>query len=271
MRLFFLLGADDPEMVGIVALLVKSKQTFAYATYQGSRVNPGNAYEAEEIDVPVGATLVYVECARKAHSLETKVIVVDHHRKGDPGFGFPPENFWEASSIGQIYSLLKLGQPTKEHIILAATDHCMVAARQGKCPGVLPEEVKTLRMKNTAHAHGVDVAHVAGVVFLMQRQLKVAQTLMMCDQEVVDLRGVQIGIGYSLEYFSVQEALADLNLVALLLTKHRVDSLERIIICGAASPETIAYFIAIWAPKQGLTSIYGVPSRGYAGGYKPKS
>src|SRR5690606_25622302 len=40
-----------------------------------------------------------------------RVVVIDHHRPGDPGYGRPPEEFLAASSIGQVITeLARLGR-----------------------------------------------------------------------------------------------------------------------------------------------------------------
>ena len=42
----WILGASDPEMERIEALLMQTKCHFVYATANGRRVHPGNAYKA---------------------------------------------------------------------------------------------------------------------------------------------------------------------------------------------------------------------------------
>lgn len=106
----WILGAPDPEMATIEALLVECGQTVGYAmSASGSRVHSGNAYRS------VGFTVngefatrwygdaVTIECGG---DLPPQAASVDHHRPGDPGFGRSPSEFMSASSLGQVISLL---------------------------------------------------------------------------------------------------------------------------------------------------------------------
>lgn len=111
----WILGAADSEMAAIEQLLTECGEKFAYATLGRSRIHAGNAYRADcwitpegmVYDAAGGVQLVFVECSvdlRADH--EPPVIVIDHHRPGDPGFGKPPEEFLVGSSIGQVINLL---------------------------------------------------------------------------------------------------------------------------------------------------------------------
>lgn len=115
----WILGASDPEMAAIEALLRDCGEEVVYAVGpDGQRVHPGNAYRA--IGYRIGDTLdlhtrwegaVYlVECGG---DLPPDAEVIDHHRPGDPGYGRPPERFLEASSLGQVLThLFRLGSVT---------------------------------------------------------------------------------------------------------------------------------------------------------------
>src|SRR5579872_2101848 len=105
----FVLGADDPEMRRIEALIKETGHQVWYATKDSRRCHPGNAYLADEVMWDEYQQLVLVECqpVHQPNPLRRDdVIRVDHHRQGDPGYGLPPEQFWQASSLGQIYALL---------------------------------------------------------------------------------------------------------------------------------------------------------------------
>ena len=108
----WVLGAADPEMSVIEGLLRQAEQDVAYASINGVRVHPGNAYRA---DVPSDASahdrLILVECGLREDVngpewSQPAVTVIDHHRPGDPGFGRPPAKFLSASSVGQVYARL---------------------------------------------------------------------------------------------------------------------------------------------------------------------
>jgi len=102
----WVLGADDPEMSAIEALLTECGEQIVHATVNGQRVHPGNAYRA---DLPIAdqayTHLYYVECA--AHEIRMHhYSSIDHHRPGDPGYGMPPAEFLRGSSLGQVIAEL---------------------------------------------------------------------------------------------------------------------------------------------------------------------
>lgn len=161
-KTLWFLGASDPEMAHIEELLRATDQRVAYATKHGKRATPAQAYAADLLVVPRDVnTVVFVE-AKATLTLRdepwgrrVKVVVVDHHRPGDPGYGAPCHLYWEASSIGQVWSILakhgKVPQdPPPELLIVAAADHCPAAAYQGLCPGVDPETLAIWRARTRA-------------------------------------------------------------------------------------------------------------------------
>jgi hypothetical protein len=120
---------------------------------------------------------VFVECApteeyRAKFPYGTEVVIADHHREGDVGFGRSPAAFLPASAIGQVLTLLREpGEALECHITLqfiygkwyrcgarwgaqevspdivltAAADHCLGAAYAGECPGVNPTALQEFR------------------------------------------------------------------------------------------------------------------------------
>lgn len=110
----FVLGAQDPEMREIVAVLRKDNRAFRHAAKDGLPVAPRTAYEADGV----------VRLSRSGHCAS------DHHNPGDPGYAMPPERYMEGASIGQTLYLLEL-DPTPTQRLLAAADHCLTAAYQG--------------------------------------------------------------------------------------------------------------------------------------------
>lgn len=100
----WVLGADDPEMSAIEKLLQNCGENYVYATVNGARVHPGNAYKADNVSAESYDHIVLVECQCREYHLPFTII--DHHRPGDPGYGKSPEDFLSASSIGQVISLL---------------------------------------------------------------------------------------------------------------------------------------------------------------------
>ena len=198
----FILGARDPEMEQIARLLRYQWIRPAYAgripangeadfspagVYQANALFDENGRQVkmspEEMKAIIeGAFLV--EC--NFPGIEPKGRC-DHHRPGDPGFGLPPEQFWQASSLGQVATLLHFELPVdgrcggcqrelaiesenwlaadlliaesccdgKKYLApsfayAAAADHCPAAAYAGRCPGIDPEKLHEYRIKELA-------------------------------------------------------------------------------------------------------------------------
>lgn len=104
----WVLGAPDPEMEEIEALLRNAGERYAYALVDGERVRPEKAYRgtAHRYAVDCGPpgeaeNWFLVECQVPTPDC-ARVVHLDHHRPGDPGFGRPPAEFLAASSIGQV-------------------------------------------------------------------------------------------------------------------------------------------------------------------------
>lgn len=134
-KTLFVLGAADPEMQYIEALLVYLGRQIAYAVgSSGERVFPGNAYKAIGYRFPGSVDLyetwdgpvVFVEC--EIPDYRGYANWVDHHRDGDPGYGRPPAEFFGASSLGQILSLLGpsgVGEPQTRIRVRADRKHIL--------------------------------------------------------------------------------------------------------------------------------------------------
>lgn len=177
--LTWLLGAQDPEMNEIEALLRECGQRVCYALRpDGQRVTPREAYQlSSEQLADVEGDVVFVECDAPCDN----VIRIDHHRPGDPGFGRPPAEAVAASSIGQVIAqLARIGAlPTSwraldasqplpavgsifalpdgdygvavgewiyaviptHYCVVGAADHCLAHAYAGRVPGIWPASV----------------------------------------------------------------------------------------------------------------------------------
>lgn len=268
-RFEFLLGHPDAEMREIENILKKKKLPYRYATHQGHPVTPRTCYRADKVAVKGGRTLVLVECEPidyfQASTLKLRVI--DHHRPGDPGFGLPPEQYWEASSIGQVCQLLNVKKPGRRLQIVAARDHCRFAAQRGECVGITPKEVTVVGRQIIARELGVNLAFLQTKISKMLRALERSPTITMAKQDVVNFTKVAIGEIYSLGYLSVYEALADLGGAAVVRTRNSVHENDKFVLMGDLLGSTVRHFMDVWAPAQGLRDIYGCDVRGHAGGY----
>lgn len=280
MAKFFLLGADDPEMRAMEKLLksfgsaligIGGRDKIIHATSEGTRVHPGNAYKADPIpDLTKGDILYRIECEPTYVPDGVVVRVIDHHRPGDPGYEKGPEDYWFASSIGQLYQVLPfcgIEQASETERNIAAMDHCFPAAMRGECPGISSEAILSLKISEVAKGTGASEAEVEQRINHFEALLMTVPLITIGLQSVRDLRCKHLGEGYSLDLLAAQIAVTLSGGVALLRHCQRKGVPETWSVSGNATPETIDIFMEVWAPSQGLVRIYGSRSRGYAGGY----
>lgn len=280
----FILGADDPEMQTISYCLRKKELEYRYAAVDGQRCYPSTAYRADSTVTPEGRIemlagdydqFVFVECRPWNIPLKEKhirLLALDHHEEGDPGYDLGPENFWEASSLGQVIRSLRImGHPlaiTHSMRVLAAMDHCRQAAMRGECPGISPYEVITRRIQEIAAAKGVTSEAVQTRIDKYIATFRNCQAKRFGSGEVIDYTEHHLGSGYSLDLLSAQTALDIEGLSALLRHNDAPgESSERISISGHVTPDMVTYFLQHYAPEKSLHRTFGVPRRGYAGGF----
>lgn len=218
----WVLGAPDPEMELIEKLLRECGERVEYATVWRDgvrrRVTPAEAY-APDVEIGAGlrglrATAYMVECAPAVLvgspfdgiDWTGAAVKIDHHRPGDPGYGRPPEEFFGASSIGQVLSVLRrhgpaffdagewitcdggeprdvggfiIGMPyadtvPQEVVLAAAADHCLAAAYRGECPGVDPDALMQWRAETRAAHLGRSVDELLADVERAREALRAA-------------------------------------------------------------------------------------------------
>jgi hypothetical protein len=266
LELCFVLGAQDPEMDIIERLLSDLGLPYRYATKNGLRVHPGVMYDAD----PDDASGIRIECCSAGG-----VSHIDHHRPGDPGYAMPPAQYFEASSLGQVIALLARHgievSVTEEMKVAAAADHCVAAAYQGQCPGIALEALASQRAENIAKAVGCSVAEVHEAVARIAAYAETAPVIVIGGQPVKDLRGcfAVVPPGYSLEYLGLLEAAAKHGYAFLGCgadpAHADVPARPKLILSGTVSKEAVVTFLS--ENPLGLVDLYGVPERGYAGGY----
>ena len=280
-------GTNDREMIMVKDLAKKCKLPFKEAKYRGEPVAGDNAYDADPVTVRNNHTLVLIECRpRRVRGFVGKLRIVDHHPEHYPEGALisqlPPENYWEACSIGQVFRLTKrlhgMTKPPKAYLIAGARDHCRFAAARGECPGVTPQEVslvgrrwivEEINEKKQPGETKLTRSEFDGMIARMLHTIDRSPVITVGNQEVVDLRRINVPQVYSAEFFSVYEALADLSCGAIIRTGNRADENNKVVLVGDLVASTINHFKKMWAPAHGLTAIYGCDIRGYAGGYIP--
>ncbi len=265
-KYFFIGGAPDPEMRMIEKVVRKAGLPFIYATVAGNPCHPGNAYKADSVKIPAGYRLVVVECELENIREFPNAIRIDHHRPQDPGFHMGASEYLEAASIGQVYHLLGI-EPTQAARVMAAFDHCFPAAFRGECSGVLPREVLSIKVTEIAGGTNSSEEDVLRRINFFRSILAGTPEEKIGNQILKDLRSRYLGEGYSLDLLAAQVAVIIEGCAAILRHRDRVDDPEKVSITGHNTPETVRLFMDTWAPEHGLTRIYGVPARGYAGGY----
>jgi len=281
----WVLGASDPEMEAIEHLLRRAAERVVYATIAGRRVRPAEAY-VDGLDAieSVDDVVVLVECVPPVAAPE--VVIVDHHRPGDPGYGRPPEDFWAASSVGQVWALLGLPAPSRhsraETKLVAAADHCLGAAYRGQCPGVDPDHLAAWRAASRARYQGRSVDDVLADV--------AAATQALAAAPLVDLHAPgrvshttahnwsrTVCDGCALDPAPVRDMRRDTPIPELPEAATRAgeayvsgpligpDGRRKYTVSGP--PEVVAAWMRYPLPA-GLEDIYGDPQRGFAGGYE---
>lgn len=267
-------GAMDPEMEAIVGLLDACEIQIRRvpATVDGKPVHAGNAYRADPVTVPDGSVVWRIECEPRDIVGAAAVVVIDHHRPGDPGYGRPPAEFLAASSIGQVISHLAqlTGGITPsqlcQHVVLtAAADHCLGAAYRGECPGVDPDAMMVWRAESRAAFQGRPVDDILADVAAAQEAIRSAALVVLHrdgDREVVaaDMRR-------PVPVRELPEAAMRVDAAYISGPLLGPDGRCKITCSGRA--EHVRAFLGVWAPAEGLIDTYGDPARGFAGGYLP--
>lgn len=310
----FVMGANDPEMSAIESLLRANQQQVAYAVNaDGRRVTPATAYQAAGFvladnpaqilvagathgaDVP---TLVLIECRVPNIPIECDghdgqiwpSIVCDHHRPGDPGYGKPADQYWEASSIGQVAAVLDgnhghdilnggSSERADELLMVAAADHCLAAAYAGECYGVDPAELADFRIRQRAEFQKREVEELRADMEEALRALRNAPLVFIhpapdcwdngsgwCEAHgqhadrcgaIPDLRGRFVP--------ELREAALIARLSGYIAEVKEAGGRRKVVISGDEA--TVRAFLNSWAKSNGLAEIYGDPIRGFAGGY----
>lgn len=264
-NVLFVLGASDPEMNAIEHLLLDHGVPFMHAKADGKRVYAANAYAATT--PPQARALlrrqghVYlVECVGTA---PPDALRIDHHRPGDPGYGKPPEHYWQASSVGQTIAALDGLSPgaitvTPELKLIAAADHCLGAAYRGLCPGVDPDTLFHWHLASRAAFLHQSETQVLGAIESAQAALRAAGRVELAP-------GVCVADMRDKSYPELPLAAARSGLCCISQVTARDGRTK--IGCLVGSPAEVESFMRTWAPAHQLTGIYGDAIRGFAGAY----
>jgi hypothetical protein len=258
----FVLGAQDPEMREIERVVTDAGLARLHAARDGRRCTPMTAYAADGV-VELGpdgiararmlrplAPAVFVECTLRGRAPAARV---DHHHPGDPGFDAGPEDYLRGSSLGQVLALLER-EPTETQRLLAASDHCLTAAYQGRCPGVDPDELLFLRASWQAKISGRTLSDVVEGILDAAKRVKRHH-----DSERSESR--------FLDPTQIPRDLPEGSAYAGMPVRYRAllpDGVLKEMFKGG-SAEAVEAFMA--EHRAAGRSVYGNPHRGYAGAY----
>ena len=257
MNYYFVLGASDPEMARIEEILKTNGKPFSYATMDGKRVFPSTAYSANGVDRKINlAEVVTVECAINGIN---PTIQIDHHRPGDPGFGLKPEQYLEASSIGQLLALLNI-EPSQKDKIVAAADHCLGHAYRGRCPGVDPEELLEARLREKAAFQRISYQEIKKTFNASLERFKTLPSIVMGGQVVVDTRKEADPVP------EANEVGAYLGYGVLYEMTDKATNRQKTGLIGG-EPDAIRVFMEAVKKLPDADGLYGDPERGFAGAY----
>lgn len=263
----FVLGASDPEMRAIAKLLTEAGAPFVHATVDGKRVYPANAYAAIA-PAEVGKALDHggkawlVECVGDVPPGAARI---DHHHAGDPGYGRPPAQFWNASSLGQtVAALAELGRHvtvTPDMRMVAAADHCLGAAYAGECPGIDPEALLRWHVAARAAFERRPESAILADVELSRAALRDAPRLELAPGIfVADMR----------ERAAPELLMAAAREGQCCVSAVRTRDGRTKIGCLVGSAIQVTTFMQDWAPANHLVDVYGDSVRGFAGAYVPQ-
>lgn len=179
----------------------------------------------------------------------------------------------------------------RDLVLTAAADHCLGAAYRGECPGVDPDELLAWRVRSRARyqhrfdsERGTAKGDVAHYEALIRERIEAArQELQDADREYIGRPGPDCGDPQCYCCWDGVPWVCDmrrdtpLDELVEAATRDGVayiagpfigpDGRHKFTASGA--PEVIRAFMTHWAPRNGLTDIYGDPARGFAGGYEP--
>lgn len=161
-------GATDTEMLTITNWAHELGIPVTPATHRGEAVTTKTVLKCDAVAPRPNEVLVFVEC-KPLKGLPSGAVYINHHEEGDPGFGLPPERFWEASSLGQFDKCLRqygyekrlhpVGTPPEHQLLIAAADHCLAAAYAGLCVPITKSQLRTHRVKLRALMLSRDIPH----------------------------------------------------------------------------------------------------------------
>lgn len=279
-RRVVIFGAPDIESERARQIAAQHGLVIATATVGGEKCNPMTAYKADGYIVDQGrvddeTVCILFECGQGAASGLEVIAKCDHHNPGDAGFGKPAQEYFQASSLGQLLNFLGIEATQEDHVI-AAADHCLASAYAGLCPGVTAEEVLEMRLPELMKRESVSSEEDAmkGIDEALHILKAPPATVLLGGKQVADIRSLG-AVPFTIE--------AGVMTGTCYLAKGDKRFPDKVNLSG--TKEVVADFLGEvvmvdnrptypngWAAQNGLHQPYGDANRGFAGAYdKPQS
>ncbi|MEI6498584.1 MAG: hypothetical protein WCO23_01350 [bacterium] len=265
-------GGEDAESTEARLVATAAGLVIGTAIAEGKPVHAGNAYKADAFQVDAGeaeglSQAIIFECSPAAAGSLAVIIRCDHHNPGDHGYSLGADQYFEASSLGQLMMLLGI-EPTIEQRLIAAADHCPALAYQGLCPGIDPAIFQAHRVagKVAFYASSPRTAAKADpelVEAAIAKAIEILQSASLVDG-VRDLRGA--GVIDELPEAALRIGEAYMAEIPDTDRDRQPSGNRKIVLGGHTSPEAVTGFMA-WAntlPNK-IGDAYGNPTRGFAG------
>lgn len=272
-NLLVIFGGADFEEAAARKVAREAGLVIATATMaDGKKVHAGNAYQAtafivDEGDLEGVTGVIIFECTPAVAGDLPVVLRADHHNPGDAGYGIGPEDFFNASSLGQLMNFLSV-EPVNEQLLIAAGDHCPAAAYAGKCPGVDPVQFAEFRIEQKVAFNATDPksAHKR-TPDALRAVIEQAKAKLLAVPEVDgvhDLRNE--GMVDELPEAALSLGLAYMSQIPDTDRDRNPTGNLKIVLGGHTTPEAVVKFME-WAnglPNK-VGNAYGNPTRGFAG------
>lgn len=294
----FILGAKDPEMDIIEGILIALNYSFEHATLNSVRVSPTDAYLADN-KINDMKDNVFIECKIRSLSRDYGYSI-DHHHPADYGYTKDSSEFLEASSIGQflkfilradfehvvdvlnistlkfsnaftdnyfyngkhwMLSVCEVSAIIPERIVsIAAIDHCLHDAYLGLCFGVCKDSLLDMRLTALAYSTGLAYDDVKEIFLNFIALIKKE------DDDILDFTYLNLGVGYSSDYLIIREASVYLNIPIAVKTLNSSSCSGKIMLFSLNQKQVKHILETKSFNCYSLKEVFGVPSRGYAGG-----
>lgn len=267
-------GGEDVESAAARVVARNQGYTTATAvTADGKKVHNGNAYQATSclVDEESGTNgvtqAIIFECSPAAAGELPVIARCDHHNPGDPGWDMGASQYWEASSLGQLCTLLGV-EPTPELRLVAAGDHCPAGAYLGQCPGVDSAEFAEFRLAGKVAFYATNPRTAdkadAGKIRAAMEAAKVVLEAAPVVNGVRDLRTA--GEVDELPEAALSTGMAYMASLPDTDRERKPTGNTKIVIGGHTTPEDVRAFM-VWAATltNRVGEPYGNPDRGFAG------